>query len=82
MPEPRFPSPYEQVSKLAFVVKQMREQTDEKFGQANFRLEQLRGDINAIAQKTRDRVGTLRAVAIVAIALSLINLGLILFWRR
>jgi hypothetical protein len=63
-------------------VKQQQEKTDEKFGQANFRIEQLRSDINAIAQKTRDRVGSLKAVAIIAIALSLINLGLIIFWRH
>jgi hypothetical protein len=82
MPEPRFPLPYEQINKLSFIVKQHRQKAVEELGQTNFRLEQLRGDINAIAQKTRDRVGSLKAVAIIAIALSIINLGLIIFWKR
>ena len=82
MPEPRFPSPYEQISDLARRVRQYQERTDEKFGQAYAKILELRTDINAIAQKTRDRVGALQAVAIVAIALSLIDLGLILFWKR
>jgi len=82
MPEPRFPLPYEQINKLAFLVKQQQEKTDEKFGQANFRIEQLRSDINAIGQKNRDRVSGLKAMAISAIALALIDFGLILFWKR
>ena len=82
MPEPRYPSPYEQISNLARIVRQQQERTDEKFGQSYAKILELRGDINAIAQKTRDRVGTLQAVAIGAIALSLIDLGLILFWKR
>ena len=82
MPEPRFPSPYELYNKLATVVRLHRQKAVEELGQTSFRLEQLRGDINAIAQQTRDRVGSLKAVAIIAIALSIINLGLILFWRR
>jgi len=82
MPEPRFPSPYEQIEKLTTAVRLHRQKAVEELGATTYKIEQLRGDINAIAQKTRDRVGTLKAVAIVAIALSLIDLGLIIFWRR
>jgi len=80
--EPRFPSFYEQLNKLTTVVRMHRQKAVEELGATTYKIEQLRGDINAIAQKTRDRVGTLKAVAIVAIALSLIDLGLIIFWKR
>ncbi|MBC7968715.1 MAG: hypothetical protein H7Z11_01050 [Verrucomicrobia bacterium] len=80
--DPRIPSPYERINGIVDAIRVHRQKAVEELNETTFRLEQLRADVIAISKQMKQRTANLKAMTIVLFCLSLVNLALIVFWRR